>query len=66
VHIREKKGTGWWNMGIWRLKGMRVNIDKGICMPCTQEGVSHILQCEGTRNWRLGKKSLHKYIWRSE
>jgi hypothetical protein len=29
-------------MGIWRLKGMRGNIDKG----------AFILQCEGTSVWR--------------
>jgi hypothetical protein len=34
-------------MGIWRLKGMRGNTDKGACRK--EEGGSHILQCEGTR-----------------
>jgi hypothetical protein len=28
--LEERKGTGWWKMGIWRLKGMRGNIDKGM------------------------------------
>jgi hypothetical protein len=51
--FEEGKGTGWWKMGIWRLKGMRGNIDKGICHVCWKEGGgSHILQCEGTRVWR--------------
>jgi hypothetical protein len=40
-------------MGIWRLKGMRGNIDKGVCPVCREGGGgSHILQCEGTRVWR--------------
>jgi hypothetical protein len=40
-------------MGIWRLKGMRGNIDKGVYPVCRKEGGgSHILQCEGTRVWR--------------
>jgi hypothetical protein len=39
-------------MGIWRLKGMRGNVDKGVCPVCRkEEGGSHILQCEGTRVW---------------
>jgi hypothetical protein len=51
--FEERKGTGWWKMGIWRLKGMRGNIDKGVCPVCRkEEGGSHILQCEGTRVWR--------------
>jgi hypothetical protein len=46
----ERKGIGWWKMGIWRLKGMRGNIDKGVCLVCRKEGGgNHILQCEGTR-----------------
>jgi hypothetical protein len=40
-------------MGIWRLKGMRGNIDKGVCPVCRKEdGGSHILQCEGTGVWK--------------
>jgi hypothetical protein len=30
--FQERKGTGWWKMGIWRLKGMRGNTDKGVCL----------------------------------
>jgi hypothetical protein len=48
--FEERKGTGWWKMGIWRLKGMRGNIDKGVCRK--EGGGSHILQYEGTRVWR--------------
>jgi hypothetical protein len=57
--FEERKGIGWWKMDIWRLKGMRGNIDKGVCPVCRkEEGGSHILQCEGTRVWRdmVGKK----------
>jgi hypothetical protein len=51
--FEERKGIGWWKMGIWRLKGMRGNTDKGVCPVCRkEEGGSHILQCEGTRVWR--------------
>jgi hypothetical protein len=39
-------------MGIWRLKGMRGNTDKGVCPVCRkEEGGSHILQSKGTRVW---------------
>jgi hypothetical protein len=49
----ERKGIGRWKMGIWRLKGMRGNIDKGVCPVCRKEGAgSHVLQCEDTRVWR--------------
>jgi hypothetical protein len=48
--FEEIKGIGWWKMGIWRLKRMRGNNDKGVCPVCrNEEGASHILQCEGTR-----------------
>jgi hypothetical protein len=68
LHVRyngctfeERIGTGWWDMGIWRLKGMRGNID--LNMPCTQEEVSHILPCEGTRNWMdRNDPDTHQYI----
>jgi hypothetical protein len=40
-------------MDIWRLKGMRGNIDKSVYPVCRKEELgSHILQCEGTRVWR--------------
>jgi hypothetical protein len=51
--FEEGKGIRWWKMGIWRLKGMRGKIDKGVCPVCRKEdGGSRILQCEGTRVWR--------------
>jgi hypothetical protein len=36
--FEERKGIGWWKMGIWRLKGMRGNIDKGVRSVCRKEG----------------------------
>jgi hypothetical protein len=37
-------------MGRWRPKGMKGNIDKGVCPICREEeGGSDILQCEGTK-----------------
>jgi hypothetical protein len=51
--FEKRKGIGWWKMGIWRLKGMRGNIDKDVYTVCRkEEGGSHILQCDGTRVWR--------------
>jgi hypothetical protein len=48
--FEERKGIGWWKIGIWRLKGTRGNIDKGVCPVFRrEEGESHILQTEGTR-----------------
>jgi hypothetical protein len=40
-------------MGIWRLKGVRGNIEQGMCPMCNkEEGWSHILRCEEPRSWR--------------
>jgi hypothetical protein len=40
-------------MGIWRLKGVRGNIEHGMCPMCNkEEGWSHILRCGETRSWR--------------
>jgi hypothetical protein len=47
-----KEKVGWLKMGIWRLKGMRGNTDKGVCPVCRKGGGNHILQCKGTRVWR--------------
>jgi hypothetical protein len=52
-------------MGIWRLKGVRGNIDQGMCPICSkQEGWSRILRCEGTRSLRdeLVDKRMDKII----
>jgi hypothetical protein len=48
--FEERKCVGWWKMGIWRVKGVTGNNDKGVRPVCRkEEGGSHILQCEGTR-----------------
>jgi uncharacterized protein YprB with RNaseH-like and TPR domain len=40
-------------MGIWRLKGVKGNIEQGMCPMCNkEEGWSHILRCVETRSWR--------------
>jgi hypothetical protein len=64
--FEERRGIGWWKMGIWRLKGRKRDIDKGVCPVCRkEEGWGHILQCEGAWVRWLGKKS-QKYIGRLE
>jgi hypothetical protein len=54
IYIQEaRRGTGWWKMGIWRLKGAGGNTDQGMSFICSkEEGWSHMLRCEGTRSWR--------------
>jgi hypothetical protein len=48
--FEERKGVGWWKMGIWRVKGVRGNTDKGVRPVCRKGGGENdILQCEGTR-----------------
>jgi hypothetical protein len=40
-------------MGIWKLKGVRRNMEQGICPFCAkEEGWSHILRCDETKSWR--------------
>jgi hypothetical protein len=40
-------------MGIWRLKGIRKNVEIGICPICRkEEELSHILRCDGMKMWR--------------
>jgi hypothetical protein len=37
-------------MGIWRFKGIRKNVETGICSMCRkEEELSHILRCEGKK-----------------
>jgi hypothetical protein len=31
------RGIGWWKMGIWKLKGVRGNIEQGICHMFSKE-----------------------------
>jgi hypothetical protein len=48
-----RRGIGWWKMGIWRLKGVRGNIEQGMCPMCNkEEGWSHMLRCDETKSWR--------------
>jgi hypothetical protein len=47
------RGIGWWKMGIWKLKGVRGNIEQGICpMFSKEEGWSHIFRRDETKRWR--------------
>jgi hypothetical protein len=40
-------------MGIWKLKGVRGNIEQGICPMCSkEEGWRHIFRCDETKSWR--------------
>jgi hypothetical protein len=40
-----RRVTGWWKMVIWKLKGVRGNIEQGICPMCSkEEGWSHIFR----------------------
>jgi hypothetical protein len=40
-------------MGIWKLKGIRGNIEQGICPMCgKEEGWSHIFRCDETKSWK--------------
>jgi hypothetical protein len=49
-------------MGIWRLKGIRKNVEIGICPICREEEeLSHILRCDGTKMWR--EEILDKRFW---
>jgi hypothetical protein len=32
-----RRGIGWCKMGIWKLKGVRGNIEQGICPMCSKE-----------------------------
>jgi hypothetical protein len=40
-------------MGIWKLKGVTGNIERGICPMCSkEEDWSHIFRCDETKSWR--------------
>jgi hypothetical protein len=48
-----RRGIGWWKMGIWKLKGVRGNIEQGMCPMCSkEEGWRHIFRCDETKSWR--------------
>jgi hypothetical protein len=49
-------------MGIWRLKGIRKNVEIGICPICKkEEELSHVLRCDGTKMWR--EEILDNRFW---
>jgi hypothetical protein len=52
---KERSGIVWLLAGVWQLKGVRQNTDKGRCPLCfNEEDAKHILlDCRDTRNWRL-------------
>jgi hypothetical protein len=57
-----RRSTVWWRMGIWRLKGIRKNVEIGICPICRkEEELSHILRCDGTKMWK--EEILDKRFW---
>jgi hypothetical protein len=48
-----RRDRGWWNMGIWKLKGVRRNTEQRICpMRSKEEGWSHIFRCDETKSLR--------------
>jgi hypothetical protein len=56
---KERSGIAWLIAGIWQLKGVRRNADKGRCPLCLEEeDVKHILlEFKGTKYWR--EKLIH-------
>jgi hypothetical protein len=49
-------------MGIWRLKGIRNNVEIGICpIRRKEEELSHMLICDGTKMWR--EEILDERFW---
>jgi hypothetical protein len=57
-----RRNIVWWRMGIWRLKGIRKNVEIGICPICRKEKeLSHILRCDGTKTWR--EEILDERFW---
>jgi hypothetical protein len=47
------QNIGWWEMGLWKLRGVRGNTEQGMCPVFSkEEGCSHILRCEETRSLR--------------
>ena len=62
---KDRCGIGWIIAGIWQLKGVRRNADKGRCLLCLhEEDVEHILlQCKETKHWR--EKLIHYKLLRT-
>jgi hypothetical protein len=63
VTAREsRRNIVWWRMGIWRLKGIRKNVEIVICPICRkEEELSHILRCDGMKMWT--EEILDKIFW---
>jgi hypothetical protein len=56
---KERSGITWLIAGIWQLKGVRRNADKGRCpLYFEEEDVKHILlECKESKYWR--EKVIH-------
>jgi hypothetical protein len=52
---KERSGIAWLIAGIWQLKGVRRNADKGRCPLCFQkEDAKYVLlECKETEHWRV-------------
>jgi hypothetical protein len=51
---RERMGIIWWEAGIWKLRGIRKDFERGRCPLCLgEEDAKHILlKCPETKKWR--------------
>jgi hypothetical protein len=56
-----RRSIVWWRMGIWRLKGIRKNVEIGFFPICRKEELSYILRCDGMKMWR--EEILDKRFW---
>jgi hypothetical protein len=58
--VNERRDMASWRLGIWKLRGCRKGIEKGICPLCLgKEDIKHILlECPETTNW--GKEIMCK------
>jgi hypothetical protein len=73
---KERSGIAWLVAGIWQLKGVRRNADKGRCPLCFEkEDAKHILlECTETKYWReklihnkslnMNKEITYRKIWK--
>jgi hypothetical protein len=65
VQCNRKKRSGlvWFQMGIWKLKGLRGGVERGTCSlsQCGENAIHTLLNCKETNRWRekyLNKKWL--------
>jgi hypothetical protein len=56
--FEERRSSGWWKMGNWRLKGMRGNAVHGMCAVCRKDGVT---SCE-VREQEIGGINWKKFV----